>query len=51
MTSPTQRSLRHLRELGFLAAVIERWPYLIAESKPHPHSAGAAKPTPEMNVA
>ena len=29
----------------------ERWPYLIAESKPHPHSAGAAKPTPEMNVA
>lgn len=24
-TSPTQRSLKHLRELGYHAAVVERW--------------------------
>lgn len=25
MTSPTQRSLEHLRRLGYLCAVVERW--------------------------
>lgn len=30
MTSPTQRTLAHLRELGYLAAVVEHW-------NPHAH--------------
>jgi hypothetical protein len=25
MSSPTQRSLRHLRDLGYLVAVVEHW--------------------------
>jgi hypothetical protein len=25
MSSPTQRSLRHMRDLGYLVAVVEHW--------------------------